>query len=424
VRCALLILNPFETQMLQGQHGPALAFAMRLLTQLGKSLKATRMIPVTRAHIDGCLYHGQVSLDFVQQMIAWGARVRIPTTLNVGSLDMLHPQYNHFDLATLGSMRAQMEGYKALGCAATFTCAPYQLPSRPVVGEQIAWAESNAIVFANSVLGACTNRYGDFIDLCAALTGCVPEAGLHLAENRRGEVVFQLGHLPKELLEQETFYPVLGHWMGQRIGKSIPVLEGLPTTTTEDQLKALGAAAASSGSVAMFHAVGLTPEAPTLDAALQGLRPEKTINVTLEDLSRARDELSSVASGEDLSAVILGTPHYSLHEFEILVNLLEGKGIHPKVTFWVNTHRLVLAELESRGWLEKLEEAGVRLVVDTCTYFNQIIGPQQGAVMTSSAKCAYYAPGNLGVRIAFGSTLECVQSAVKGQVWRDVFLWS
>ena len=413
-------LTTYEHDALQGRYGPALAFAMRLLLQLGKSLKAKRMIPVTRAHIDGCLYHGQVSLDFVQRMLAAGAKVKVPTTLNVGSLDRLHQRSAYdsnsgYDSKTIEAMQAQMEAYHALGCIPSWTCAPYQLPSRPALGEQIAWAESNAIVFANAVLGARTNRYGDFIDLCAALMGCVPEAGLHLTENRRGQIVVQLGHLPEDIFD-ETFYPLFGHWLGQRVGRAIPVLMGLPQQTTEDQLKALGAASASSGSVAMFHAVGITPEAPNLEAALQG-QEAPVIWVSLEDLKEARASLNGVADGDLLSAVMLGTPHYSLKEFEHLLSLLDNQSIHPKVGFWVNTHRYVLAQLEAKGWQERLEKSGVRLVVDTCTYFNTIIGPQKGAVMTSSAKCAYYAPGNLGVRMAFGSTLECVESAVRGQVW-------
>ncbi|MFN8445945.1 MAG: aconitase X catalytic domain-containing protein [Caldilineaceae bacterium] len=419
-----LQLEPDEEAMLAGEQGKALAFAMRLLVQLAQAQDARRLIPITRAHIDGCLYHGQVSLDFVLRMAEGGARVTVPTTLNVGALDLIHPELNREDGVTASAMRRQMDAYVALGCQPTWTCAPYQLPSRPGLGEQIAWAESNAIVFANAVLGARTNRYGDFIDLCAALVGRVPEAGLHCTANRRGEVVYRLDRLPSALLDEETFYPVLGHWLGLDTGKQIPVLVGLPSTTSEDRLKAFGAASASSGSVAMFHAIGCTPEAPTLEAALQDRQPTRTVTVTIQDLAQARSELSNVAVGEVVSAVSLGTPHYSLNEFATLVELLRGQTIHPDVAFYVNTSRHVAQVISERGWNELLLAAGVHLVVDTCTYFTRILGPQRGAVMTSSAKCAYYAPSNLGVRVAFGSTLECVRSAVEGKVWRDDRLWS
>jgi hypothetical protein len=397
---------------------------MGLIVQLAHSLGAKRLIPITRAHIDGCLYHGQVSLDFVLKLQGYGARVRVPTTLNVGALDRIHPELNRRDQTTAEAIRKQMDAYEALGCEATWTCAPYQLPSRPALGEQIAWAESNAIVFANSVLGARTNRYGDFTDLCAALTGRVPEAGLHLSENRRGQVVYQLKGLGARLMSDETLFPVLGHLIGLDAGQQIPVLQGLLFTTDEDRLKAMGAAAASSGSVAMFHAVGLTPEAPTLEAALHGQQPERTVAVSAAMLNGAREDLSGVKVGERLSAVTLGTPHYSLREFEHLLDLLQDSHIHPEVAFYVNTSRFVQGELEKRGWLGQLEGLGVKLVLDTCTYVAPIMGPQTGAVMTSSAKCAYYAPGNLGVRVAFGSTAECVRSATIGRVWRDEGIWA
>lgn len=410
--------------MLAGRHGAAAAFAMRLIVQLARAQGASRLIPVTRAHIDGCLYHGQVSLDFVLRMVEWGARLKVPTTLNVGALDLLHPEHNHEDATTASAMRRQMDAYVALGCQPTWTCAPYQLPSRPGFGEQIAWAESNAIVFANAVLGARTNRYGDFIDLCAAIVGRVPASGLHCTENRRGEVIYQLDALDPRLLAEESFYPVLGHWVGLDAGKQIPVLVGLPAATSEDRLKAFGAAAASSGSVAMFHAVGSTPEAPTLEAALQGAAPSRIVTGTAHTLTQARSELSNVSVGEVVSAVSLGTPHYSLAEFATLVELVNGQTIHPDVAFYVNTSRHVAQALAERGWRDLLQAAGIRIVVDTCTYFTRILGPQHGAVMTASAKCAYYAPGNLGVRVAFGNTAECVRSAIAGKVWRDESLWS
>jgi predicted aconitase len=183
-----MLLTEPQRAMLEGEHGGAAALSMRLLCRLGQSLGAQAFIPISQAHIDGCLYHGQVSLDFIERMHALGAKLSVPTTLNVGSLAPWLE--NHQNPTTSHAMQRQMELYTAIGCQATWTCAPYQLPSRPVLGEQIAWAESNAIVFANSVLGARTNRYGDFIDLCAAIAGCVPAVGLHLPEQRRGQVVY------------------------------------------------------------------------------------------------------------------------------------------------------------------------------------------------------------------------------------------
>ncbi len=417
-----LSLAPLDLAMLQGEHGPAAALAMRIVVRLAGVRGAARLRDVASAHIDGCLYHGQASLDFAERLVQLGGRVRVPTTLNVGSLDLLHPERYRGDAETGRAARRLMDAYVALGCRPTWTCAPYQLPSRPRFGEHVAWAESNAIVFANSVLGARTDRYGDFSDICAAITGRVPDAGLHLTEHRRGQILFDLRRLPRRLLGEPIAYPVLGHLIGLQSGSRIPVLLGLPEGVAEDRLKALGAAAASSGSVALVHAVGSTPEAPTLDAALQGRPPEAVVEITAAELGRARDALSST-DRRDLAAVSLGTPHFSVAEFAELVPLLAGRRVHPDVEFYVSTGRWVLAEIERRGWPATLERAGVRLVVDTCTYITPIIGRRDGAVMTNSAKWAYYAPGNLGLEVVFGSLRECVASAVAGEVRRDDALW-
>jgi len=418
-----LRLEPIDERRLNGEEGEAHRIAMRILAAMGRATGARRFIDVASAHIDGCLYLGQVSLDFAQSLAAAGARVAIPTTLNVGSVDLLHPELYRGALENGARGRRLMELYVAMGCEPTWTCAPYQLPRRPALGAHVAWAESNAIVFANSVLGARTDRYGDFIDLCAAITGRVPDAGLHLAENRRGQVLFRLAGLSERLLGEDVLYPVLGHLVGGEAATRVPVLDGLPGSVTEDQMKALGAAAASSGAVAMFHIVGVTPEAPTLEAALQGGEPESVVEVSPAMLLAALDSLSTTA-GPSIDAVSLGTPHLSVEEFARLIPRLERSRIAPEVDVFVSTSRHVLGEVEAQGWRGTLDRAGVTLVVDTCTYITPILRDRDRVVMTNSAKWAYYAPANIGVQVVFGSLEECVRSAELGRVWRDRSLWS
>jgi predicted aconitase len=412
-----LILEPIDLEMLDGTHGTAAQFAMKLVVQYAKMLQAENLISVIGAHIDGCLYHGQASLDFAQRLVQLGGKVLVPTTLNVASLDRLHPNLYRGDAAIALQARALMDAYEALGCTATWTCAPYQLPNRPKLGEQIAWAESNAIVFANSVLGARTNRYGDFLDICAAITGRVPNVGLHQTENRRGQIVYSLEQISAAWLENSILCTLLGLIIGQTSGSSIPVLQGLPSTTSEDDLKALGATAASSGRVAMFHAVGITPEAPSLEVALQHQVPERTVYLTDTDLREAQNQLNTLAIGAKLTAISLGTPHFSLSEFARLMPLLTGLHCHPDLEFLVSTNRSTLVELETNGWLLELKRFGVQIVVDTCTYITPILRQANGAVMTNSGKWAHYAPANLGVTVAFGSLQDCVLSAVQGSVW-------
>ncbi len=405
-----------------GEEGPAAAMSMRILVAMAEVYGAERLLDVSSAHIDGCLYHGDSGLDFAERLVAGGGRVAVPTTLNVGALDLLHPENFRGSPQRAERARRLMSAYEAMGCQPSWTCAPYQAGHRPGLGEQVAWAESNAIVFANSVLGARTNRYGDFIDICAALTGRAPACGLHLDENRRGERVYRLSGLSPRLLASAVLAPVLGYHVGADCGREVPVIVGLPAATDEDFLKALGAAASSSGSVALFHAVGVTPEAPTLEAALHGEAPTAELELTADDLRATADRLSTVPDGE-IAAVALGSPHFSLAEFERLVPLVERHAPAARVEFVVCTHRLVLAAIEARGWAELLREAGVRLVVDTCVVVTPILRTVRGALMTSSGKFAHYTQSNTGLEVVYGSLEECVRSAAAGRVWRDPELW-
>ena len=416
-----LELDHRDRALLEGEGGEAARHAMRIVVALARANGAARLIDVTRAHIDGCLYHGQAGLDFARRLASEGGEVAIPTTLNVSSLDLLHPHLFRGDEELRRRSRELMDAYVKMGCRPTWTCAPYQLPARPAFGEQIAWAESNAIVFANSVLGARTNRYGDFVDICAAITGRVPDSGLHRDANRRAEVVFRLRNIPDRLLDEDVFYPVLGHHLGRATGSAVPAIVGLPPGQSEDRLKALGTAATSSGSVAMFHAVGSTPEAPTLGDALRGGEPRRVADITRDDIRRARDALTS-SEGDVIEGVSLGTPHLSLAGFARLVDLLEGVEVHPDVEFYISTGRDILEQVRRKGWMERLTGAGAEIVVDTCTYITPILRTAR-VVMTDSAKWAYYAPGNIGVEVVFGSTRECVLSAVEGRVVRDPGLW-
>ena len=410
-----LELSPFDRELLDDAHGGGAAFAMRLLVRFAEAVGARSFIDIEQAHVDGCLYHGRASLDFAERMIDLGGKVRVPTTLNVGSVDLIHPELFRGTKEHAENGARLMRAHVALGCAPTFTCAPYQTASRPRFGAQIAWGESNAIAFANSVIGARTNRYGDFIDLCCAMTGRAPAYGLHLSENRFARALVEIASIPDEW-DMERVAVAVGHIIGRGCRGLIPAIVGLPLGLSEDDLKALGAAAASSGAVALFHVVGLTPEAPDLETACGGLEPELRLQLTAEDLREAARSLSSVADGAPLGAVSLGTPHFSLQQFARLMPLLDEP--RPLTDIFVNCSRATLEELRKRGWEERLSAARVTLVADTCVYVSVLMRTDVGTVMTNSGKCAYYAPGNLGVEVAYGSLAECVASARAGKVVR------
>ncbi|MDP9269495.1 MAG: aconitase X catalytic domain-containing protein [Chloroflexota bacterium] len=411
--------------MLSGEAGAGVALAMRLVVRAAEVTAATRLIPINRAHLDSCLYHGQASLDFVGRLAADGAGVAVPTSLNVGGVDLLHPDLWRGEQVAAARGRELMAAYRSLGCLPTFTCAPYQLPQlRPRLGEQVAWGESNAIAFCNSVLGARTNRYGDFIDAACAVTGMVPEAGLHVTAERRAVIVLKPGRdVPPAFFDDDSFYPVLGLVLGRRAGSSVAAIVGLPPGLGDDRLKAIAAAGASSGSVALFHVIGSTPEAPSLEAALHGSEPELVAEIGMGELRAARSELMTADPGARLRAVSLGTPHASLPELRRIAELLDGSRRADGVELLVSTSRDLLAAADEEGIGDRLRAAGVELLVDTCSYIAPILHPGGGAVMTDSGKWAYYAPGNIGAEVMFGSTAECVASAVAGRAVRFPSAW-
>ncbi len=416
-----LTLSPGDRAMLSGELGEADAMAMRLLAGLAEASGARRLIDISSAHIDGTLYLGRASLDYAARLRDLGGRVRVPTTLNVSSLDLLHPELFRGDDRTRRAARATMQAYVDMGGRPTWTCAPYQLPDRPGFGDRVAWGESNAVVFANSVLGARTIRFGDFVDIAAALTGRAPEIGLYLDENRRAGVRFDVSGIPEHARKTDEFFGVLGFLVGREAGMDVPVITGIESAA-EDQMKVMGAAAASSGSVGMIHVVGVTPEADTLAEAAGGFEP-RLVKVTADDLDAAYRALCSTAGRTTLRTVNLGTPHYSARQIARLDRLLDGRQIHEDVTLYVNTGRDVL---RSAPRIPDLEALGVVFVVDTCTYVTRIIEPpadRKAAAMTDSAKWAYYAPGNLGLEVVFGSTADCVESAVAGRVIREIGPW-
>ena len=416
-------LTSGDERRLAGAAGDGARLAMRFIVKAAEIAGASRLIDVTSAHVGSCYSSGRVGLDFARKLGASNTKVAVPSTLNTSAMDLVHCNPLPRDDPEYALIREQVDLYVGMGCEQTLTCAPYHLPNRPALGEQVAWSESNAVVFANSVLGARTEMYAEFIDICAAIAGRVPDAGLHRTENRRAQMRFEISDIPSPLLAEDVFYHVLGYLIGRHAGAQTPVIEGLPESMTEDQLRALGTATAASGAVKLFHVVAVTPEAPTLDDACQGAQVGETIVVSPRAIIEARDALSTTCEGE-LDAVCLGTPHFSIREFEQLTPLLEGKRVHPSVRFYVTTSRFAFAELKARGWLECYASAGVELVLDTCSYFPPVMDGSTGTVMTNAAKWAYYAPASLGARVAFASLGECVDSAVARRIRRDERLWS
>jgi len=408
-------LRDDERKMLQGYHGEGVAIAMSVMVKLGQIYNAEEMIPISMAHIDGCVYTlGQAALDFAEKLADTGARVCVPTTLNMGARDITRWQEFRIPLDYAQGCQRMEQAYLKMGAIPTWTCTPYLQGIIPHFGEHIAWAESNAIAYANSVIGARTARYGDFADICAALTGRVPKFSLHLSSHRRGEMLFKLPPANRIDFNDDSLYPVIGYIVGSIALDRVPVIDGIPKNITADQLKAIGAAAASSGNVALFHIIGVTPEATTYEDAFQGKEPVDIIVIGEKELHETHTRLSTVEEGK-ADLVTIGCPHASFTEFEQLNRLLARRRIREGVEFWVTSNRVVYSWLEQTGLLESLKSSGIKVMTDSCILSGPYIEHWGFKLaVTNSAKFAHYA--HKQINVIFGSLEKCVDAAIKGEV--------
>jgi len=419
-----LSLTAEETAMLAGDRGPAAAFALRLLVRMAELQGASRLLPIVSAHIDGSVYEGDAVVDFVEHLARLGGRVVVPTTLNAVSVEV--GSWERLGIPTRFGQQATriVDAYLAMGVRPTFSCAPYQLGHQPALGDQVAWGESNAIAYCNSVLGARSERYGDFLDIAAALTGRVPAVGLHLTENRRAERRFVVGDdIPLALRTSDVFWPVLGYWLGEQVQHQVAVVEGLPSAPTADQLKSFFAAAASSGAVGLMHLVGITPEAPDVVTACQGRVPDAVTAVRRRDLADTARRLRTARVGDPVGAVVLGSPHLSVPEFETFSALAQGRRKAPSVRVLLTTNRFVLEQVRQNGALDVAAAFGAEVVTDTCILLAPLLSPDTGLLMTNSGKYAHYAPGLLNVDVVFASVADCIRSAETGRVVLDDDPW-
>jgi predicted aconitase len=407
-------LSADERATAAGRRGQGPAMAMRIVAEAARLMGAERLLPIESAHIDGALYHGDSGTLFAEQLVAGGARVSVRATLNVGAIDLTGCSRNRLPAHEREMAARMMTAYRELGCEPTWTCAPYQAGHRPRFGAQVAWGESNAVAFCNSVLGARTNRYGDFLDIACAIAGRAPDYGLHRSENRVATVVVDVSGLDAAFLSSDIAWPVLGNWYGRVIGDAIGVVAGVNAHPGEDALKAFGASAASSGAVGLFHVAGVTPEAPDVTSALNGAPPVERLAVTDDMIRDSQRRLSTAEHANRIDAVAIGSPHLSLEEFNRLESLLRGRRLATPI--YACTGRHVLAELDAQGRRTALESNGVIVVADTCIVVTPILPAAPGAIlMTNSGKFAHYAPSNTGYSVLYASLADCVESAVAGR---------
>ena len=411
---ASIELSEHDRALLDGAHGKAAQVAMQIVLRMAQLQGARSLVDVTQAHIDGCIYTGPASLRFAQLWVQWGAKVRVPTTLNAISVDQRRWRELGIDAALGEPASALGDAYIAMGAQLSYTCAPYLLDSAPKAGEQVVWAESNAVVYANSVLGARTLKYPDYLDICIALTGRAPLIGCHLDAHRKARLRVEL---PALVEPDDALYPLLGYHIGALAGSRIPLVFGLENRQPSlDDLKAFGAAFATTSAAPLFHIAGVTPEAldPTQVVQADETLPVKTIRLT--DLLRSWRELNS-ARDSQVDVLSLGNPHFSLSEFAHLARLCRGRLKHPDVVVAITCGRAVLEQAREAGHIAVLETFGATLITDTCWCMlgEPVIPPAATTLMTNSGKYAHYAPGLVGRKVHFASLAQCVDAACSGQ---------
>jgi len=391
-------LTKEEEKILDGEEGEVLERLFRLLVRLGDIYGAEKMIPVGSVQVAGVSYKsvGDPGLAFLEDMASKGAKVKVLTYLNPAGMDLENWEKLGFPKDFAKNQIRVMDAFKKMGIVITSTCTPYLAGNLPRFREHIAWSESSAVSFSNSVIGARTNREGGPSALAAALCGRTPNYGLHLWEKRQPTVKINVD----VNLDFSSDFGALGYFVGKQVKNKIPYFTGIKDANT-DQLKALGAAMAASGAVALYHAENLTPEADLVEK--NGL---ETINVSKKELDETYEKLNS---GKDPDIVILGCPHASLREISTLADKLKGK--HLKKPVWICTSRMMKEAADRMGFTEIIEKAGGNIVADTCMVVSPIERMGYKTTGVNSGKAANYLPGFCKQDVVFAN----IDKLVEGQ---------
>ncbi len=395
-------LEQIEKDMLDGKHGKSAQKSMEILTTLGEIFGAECMVDVYGVQIAGVSYAnlGEAGLEFLNEMAEDG-KVKVLTTLNPAGMDRENWRALGIDEEFFKNQNRAIDAFAKMGIITTCSCTPYLIGNAPHYGQHIAWAESSAVCYSNSVIGARTNREGGPSALAAAITGKTPKYGYHLEKNRHGQVLFKINASVKGTDE----FGVLGKFIGDKLvenGKKIPYIAGIPSATVEE-LKSFCASVATYGGTALFHMEGITPEYNKY------AKPsEIVIEINQDDLDKTRAEL--IDDDLEIDFVSLGCPHASIHEIAEIAKLLEGKNV--KKEFWITTARPTKRIADEAGYSKIIEEAGAKFAADTCCVVAPIKGRFKG-IMVDSAKACYYGRAKNKFKVKIGSIEQCVEEAIK-----------
>lgn len=400
-------LTDIEKKILAGGEGEAKQIAMEILTNIGEAMEADSFVQVSS--VQAMAHFGSLHIagrDWLEKLACMGGKCCVPTTQDPASIPFKHWQEMGYDSEYAENQYRLEAAIMKLGEMPKWSCTPYYQGSVPRAGQNIAWAESSAVSFANSVLGARTNRTPAGLAVCAALTGKMPRYGLYLPENRKATIKINVEAADLTSLDYNT----IGIITGKIAGAKIPAIYGLPQSTTNDQLKYLGASAASSGQVALYHADGITPEALFTDV-FDGKAPEEELVITRKDLDDEAERMSAPGEWQPQLAVV-GCPHYSSEEVIRLAEILGDRKVSEGKAFWVFTTAETESLAERMGIKQKLEDAGVRIMAQTCLVISPLVGGYK-KLITDSGKFASYLPSEHNIDIRYAETEKCVEAVTE-----------
>jgi predicted aconitase len=403
-----MILTPEQQAMLDDDKGWPLQIAMKMLTAVGAAADAPDLIPVTSTHlvIDGTAL-GEAGRDFLERLVDEGGRFAVPASINAIAVDrtkadMTDPERDQIRM---------LEACEKMGALPSCSCNPFIQGLLPVFGEHVAWSESATAPFVNSVLGARTNREGATA-VASALTGLTPRCGMHLDENRRGEILLRVA---ADISGVDRF-SLLGALAGRLAGDRIPVLDGIATPPSVDEYVAFGAAFAIHGAVAMFHIAGITPEAPDVESVFDGTPPEAIL--IDEDAIAAEHARTANGRAGPVDIVSIGCPHASIGQLRDAAEMLATGHASKDVTFYIHTNRSTWDTAKAEGVIDTLTGAGVSVTADNCAVVSYDRVPAGSRMATNSAKMALFARSVSDAEILFGTTADCIAAGISGQ-WRQ-----
>ncbi|CAH0003209.1 unnamed protein product [Clonostachys byssicola] len=415
-------LSDFDRATLAGVYGEAAKVSMKVIIRQAHMMGARCLMDVSQAHVDGAWY-GPASVAFGKKLRDWGGKFQVPTTIN--SLNVDQKRWRALGIETdFGAACDELtEAFTDMGGKISFTCAPYLLDSAPQKGDPIAWGESNAVIYANSVLGARTLKNPNMLECLIALTGRAPMAGVYLDENRLAEVWIKVTQPP---FIDDSYWPILGYSLGAVASNRIPVITGLENLRPSvDDFKAFSAAFATASSAAMFHMVGLTPEAPTLESTCSNSQALESIDSTFADLKACWEEFNSGSVARKVDLISFGNPHFSFKEIKKVAELCEGRTKHRDVKIMVTCGRAQYSLAAQAGYVAQLEAFGTQFLTDTCwcSIEEPVIPKQAEVIMTNSGKYIHYGPGLTGRQFCFGSLDMCIHAACSGWTTGEPPLW-